>query len=252
MLTINLSKAQQEIGQLDEEMEALLNEAVKFLSPRGGLIDGNKQAEMVTLEQLVEIEPRVALFCLRWLMIDNPAEFCRELANDMVIEAVRQHTEAIGPDTAQTLRRGNFVFRTKEQQIESFSSLREWANCYVGDHAENPIGYAVDVARASIASLDFDSITDPNELVLDAPLRVFKAWVDLAIAASPVMLSAGRMLDAGIGAEKQWREGTELKFDFGGKVMDEAYWGIWNAISARIEAETGSYVKHVITELAAG
>jgi hypothetical protein len=254
MLTINLSKAQQEIGELDDEMAVLLNEAVNFLSPRGGLIEGDapQAVKMVGLAQLAEIEPKVALFCLRWLMIDDTADFCRHLACEMVEEALGQHSEALGDGVAQTLIYGEFNLLPTEQQIARFATLKAWGDCYMGALHEDPSGYAIDVARAAIADTSFDSIIDPDEFVLDAPLRVFKAWVDLAVAANPAMLAAGRMLNAAAESEAQWRKGTKLEFDFSARTMEDAYWAIWNAISSGIEAETNSCARSVIAEMESG
>lgn len=250
VVMINLSRAEREIGALDEAMAVLLTEAVNFLSPHGGLVAGDKPnvPRRVTLSQLAEIEPTLALFCLRWLMIDNVAEFCRQLAWEMVDAALVEHGAVLKGDVLATLLKGEYNLQSAERRIVLFEELKSWGECY-GDSTPDANAYAIDVARASIADLDCSSITDPGEFVLDAPLAVFKAWCDLAIVASAEMQIAGRMMVAAEKAEAQWRGGTKLEFNFSRAEIEAAYWEMWSHLRSGIEAETGRQVKRVIASL---
>jgi hypothetical protein len=249
-LIINLSRAQREIGALDEAMAVLLNEAVNFLSPHGGLLVSDKPhtPKRVTLSQLAEIEPTLALFCLRWLMIDNVAEYCRQLAWEMVDAALVEHGAVLKDNVLDTLLKGEYSLQSAEHRIVRFEQLKCWSDCY-GGSTPDANAFAIDVARASIADLDFDSITDPDQFVLDAPLNVLKAWSDLAIVASAEIQIAGRMMVAAEKAEAQWRSGTKLEFDFSGAEIDTAYWELWQHLRSGIEAETGWEAKRVIASL---
>ncbi len=251
-LMINLSRAQLEIGALDDEaMAVLLTEAITFLRPHGVLVIRDitsTTTECVTLAQLAEIEPTLALFCLRWLMIDNVAEFCRQLAWEMVDAALVENSAALKDGVAKVLLKSECNLQTAEQRIVKFDQLKSWGECYDGD-TPDANAYAIDVARSSIAPTDYDSITDPDEFVLDAPLVVFEAWCELAIVASAEMQIAGRIRISAEQAEAQWRTGTKLEFNFGGTEIETAYWELWQHLSPRIEAETGRHVKRVIASL---
>lgn len=214
------------------------------------ILNRNQAKNNGSFERLSEIIKtcgvEVGLTSLRWAAVADPSALCSQVSHAMAVRALNSYSKELDDSTRKTADTilGFIANRA------CYDLIAVWKSCnslgqICRNEDETPLvpikDYIYAILQSCIAPTDYCEIYDLAGCALETPVAVFDQWKDLASNSSLEASAAYRMVKAAANAEKQWRTGTKMHFDFSGEALEKEYWNIVDA---------GSSCKHFQVELA--